>query len=124
MSTTAIDIAEYLQTQAIGTVGTNIFVGYLPDTPTTAIAIYDTAGRPSQIHEIDRPNFQVVVRDTSYLNAATKIQSIQALLQNLTNTTINGQFYADISNLQAPFSIGRDEEKRVEFRQNYVTIKR
>lgn len=122
--TTAMDIAAYLQTQAIGTVGTNIFYGYLPDAPDNAIAIYDTAGRPSQIHEIDRPNFQVVVRNTSYSSAATTIQSIQALLQNITNTTINGQFYVDISNLQSPFSAGYDVEKRVEFRQNYVTIKR
>lgn len=122
--TTAMDIAAYLQTQALGTVGTNIFYGFLPDTPDNAIAIYDTSGRPSELHEIDRPNFQVVVRNTSYANAASVIESIQALLQNVTNTTINSQFYASISNLQAPFSAGWDSEKRVEFKQNYVTIKR
>lgn len=122
--TTAMDIAAYLQTQAIGTLNTDLFIGFLPDAPDAAIAIYDTAGRPSEIHGIDRPNFQVVVRDTSYLNASTKIESIQTLLQNTTNTTINGTFYADISNLQSPFSAGYDVEKRVEFKQNYKTIKR
>lgn len=124
MTLTAEDMSAHLQTNGFGTEGTDIFIGYFPPNPDHAICVYDTAGRSSQIHGIDRPNFQVVVRDKSYSIAATTIQNIQTLLQNTTNTTINGTFYADISNLQSPFSAGRDVEERAEFKQNYVTIKR
>jgi len=121
---TAIDIAIYLEAQAIGTVGTDIFYGFLPDDPSNAIAVYDTSGRPSELHDIEQPNFQITVRNTSYVNASSTIDSIQAVLQNLTNTTINGTFYLNIQNLQAPFSAGWDVEERIEFKQNYTTQKR
>lgn len=121
---TAIDIAIYLEAQSFGTVGTDIFYGFLPDNPAHAIAVYDTSGRPSELHEIDQPNFQITVRDASYATAASTIESIQALLQNLTNTILNGVFYINIQNLQAPFSAGWDVEKRIEFKQNYTTQKR
>lgn len=124
---TAIDIALYLETNGFGTTAApspTIYTGYLPDTPDNCIAVYETAGRPSELHGIDQPNFQIVVRDTSYSSAATTIQNIQDLLQFTTNTTINGTFYLNISNLQAPFSTGRDSDLRVIFNQNYITQKR
>jgi hypothetical protein len=125
--TVAIDIAVYLALNGFGTTDAptpTIFTGYLPDTPDDCIAVYDTSGRPSEFHGIDQPNFQIVVRDSSYSSAATTIQSIQDLLQFTTNTTINGTFYLNISNLQSPFSTGRDEKGRIEFKQNYLTQKR
>jgi hypothetical protein len=67
------------------------------------------------------------VRDASYATASSTIESIQTVLQNLTNTTINGQFYMNINNLQAPFSAGWDGLEghgRIEFKQNYLTQKR
>jgi len=121
---TAIDIAIYLEAQAFGTVGTDIFYGYLPPDVTPAICIYDTSGRPSELHGIEQPNFQITVRNTSYASASSTIDSIQTLLQNLTNTILNGTFYINIQNLQAPFSAGWDVEKRIEFKQNYTTQKR
>jgi len=122
---TAIDIATYLQSHVFGTIGTDIFYGFLPDEPDHAICVYDTSGRPSELYGIDQPNFQITVRDASYATASSTIESIQSVLQYLTNTTINGTFYLNINNLQAPFSAGWDnEENRVEFKQNYITQKR
>jgi hypothetical protein len=125
--TTAVDIAIHLEDNAFGTTDApspTIFIGYLPDTPDDCIAVYDTPGRPSELHGLDQPNFQIVVRNSSYASAATIIKNIQDLLQFTTNTTINGTFYLNIYNLQSPFSAGRDEKSRVELKQNYVTQKR
>jgi hypothetical protein len=124
---TAIDIATYLQAHVFGTIGTDIFYGFLPDDPDNAICVFDTSGRPSEINGIDQPNFQITVRNTSYATASSTIESIQSVLQYLTNTTINGQFYMNINNLQAPFSAGWDGQEghgRIVFRQNYLTQKR
>lgn len=124
---TAMDIAQHLEDNGFGTTSAplpTIFIGYLPDTPDSCIAVYDSAGRPSELHGIDQPNFQIVVRDKSYSAASTIIENIQALLQFTTNTTINGTFYMNISNLQSPFSTGRDSDLRVIFNQNYITQKR
>lgn len=124
---TAVDIATYLQTNGFGFIGTDIYYGFLSDEPDHAICIYDTSGRPTELHGIKQPNFQIVVRDASYTTASTTIESIETLLQYLTNTTINGTFYLNINNLQAPFSTGWDKEGaegRVTLVQNYLTQKR
>ena len=126
---TAIDIATYLQVQGYGTVGTEIFYGFMPDDPNDAICVYETSGRPSELHRIDQPNFQIVVRRGSitnpgYLSCSITIESINTLLHNITNTVINGTFYININNLQAPFATGYGPEGRAEFKQNYTTQKR
>ena len=38
------DLAEYLEDQAVGTVGTDIFKGFMPPTPNSCVTIYDAGG--------------------------------------------------------------------------------
>lgn len=125
--TTAMDIAQHLADNGFGSItapSPTIFTGFLPDTPDACIVVYDTAGRASELHGLDRPNFQIVVRDPSYSSAATTIQNIQTLLQFTTNETINGTFYLNIFNLQSPFSEGKDDKGNSKLIQNYAVQKR
>jgi hypothetical protein len=44
----AMQMAKYLQTLGEGTIGTNIFVDYMPDQPHEALVIYDNGGNPTE----------------------------------------------------------------------------
>lgn len=88
------DIARYLQDSGVGTVGTDIFKSYLPDSPKSCVAVIDTGG-PEQDADInhDLCTFQVIVRNTSYTTGDTKIQLIKDSLHRVQNRTIGTGFY-------------------------------
>jgi hypothetical protein len=44
----AMQMAKYLQSLGEGTIGTNIFVDYMPDQPPEALVIYDNGGNPTE----------------------------------------------------------------------------
>lgn len=57
------DVGSYLQSTGIGTVGKNIFVGTMPDTPTNCLAIYSTGGpMPENNAPMLLPSFQILIR--------------------------------------------------------------
>ncbi len=120
----AKDIAEYLEDQLIGTVGTNIFVGRLPETPDTCIALYDYGGSPPDLcWEGDYPSLQVRVRDDDYLTGWTTANTIKTTLHNLTYQTIETHLYYHIRARHDPEYMGRDANDNVEFVINFEIIK-
>ena len=79
------DIAKFLETQAIGTVGTDIFVGLMPDSPSNCIAVYQYAGQKPQLGlDLEEQGLQVRVRNSSWATAMTKAKSIYDLLHEKT----------------------------------------
>lgn len=118
------DIATYLQTGGVGTVGTDLFKGELPPDPDNCVAIYEYAGQPPFVSvDIDRPGLQVRVRNKGYAQARAKIDQIYLLLHALANTTINGTRYLIVRAVQSPFSMGRDSNNLVELVQNFIIMK-
>jgi hypothetical protein len=108
------DIAEYLEDHAIGTAGTSIFVGYMPDAPAVCIALYEYAGKePYRTHDgtkIYRPGLQVVARGAvngEFSAVRSVLQSIEDHLDGLVNTTIEGTFYKSIFSTQSIAPMGR-----------------
>ena len=74
------EIGAYLATQNIGTVGTDIFLGLMPDQPDNCIALFEYAGSPPDLHwEGEYPRLQVRVRDKSYAAARAKIGGVAAV---------------------------------------------
>jgi hypothetical protein len=73
------DVAEYLEDQSAVTVGTNCFIGHLPDSPDLAAAVYD-AGGSTRPHGFDVPweehQLEIRVRGTSYSAASTLMATI------------------------------------------------
>ncbi len=80
------DIGTYLQTVGkIGTVGSNIFLGTMPDTPTNCLAIYDTGGpMPERNTPMFLPSFQILIRKErgDLANAAKLADYVFSLLDN------------------------------------------
>lgn len=127
------DITDYLSSGGIGTIGTNLFGGFMPDTPDVAVAVYESGGRPPDVAmgpsagavAMEWPSVQVVCRATAYdyAVARTKAHDAFKLLQGLPTRTINGTQYHWGMARQSPFLMGRDEAGRVLIACNYDIAK-
>jgi len=122
MATVLDDIAVHLQTQSLGTIGTNLFKGYMPDTPDVCVAIIELSGdnpidtmAPSLgTINIDRPALQILCRagQDDYSAARVKAEAAYRALHNLVDTTVNGIRYLNIDATRPPAPIDRDENSR------------
>lgn len=117
------DIAQHLHNNGIGVLGTSLFKSYLPESPNTCIAIFDTGGLEPDldITDIKNPTFQILVRDISYSLGKTKLDSIRTLLHGKSNTDlgVGGTNFFYIFAVAEGGHIGRDDNNRDEFSINF-----
>ena len=117
------DVAAYLQAQSVGTVGTDIFKGTLPDSPDNCVAVYETGGpAPQKYLPINKPTFQILVRNKSYALGRDKLEAVRTALHRKSNLSlVSGQTFAYyiLANSEGGH-IGRDEAGRDEFSINFV----
>ena len=117
------DIGQYLQSNAVGIVGTDIFYGYLPNSPDDCIVLFEYAGEPSEYaHDgssVEKPGLQVRVRNVSYSSGRSKIDQIKNVLNLITNRVVGETFYLSIIANQSPIGLGRDTQGRSEFVINF-----
>jgi hypothetical protein len=128
-------IAAHLQANGIGIVGTNIFKGFIPDSPDFAIGLHEYPGRPADkafgtTILIENARFQIIVRSdrenavaNAYTLARAKAETIQTLLDGVGNVTLTGVVYYYIQSLQPPFMLQRDENQRAIIATNYEANK-
>ena len=127
------EIGTYLAANGIGTVGTNLFKGFMPDLPDAVVVLYETGGlapyramrsAPGQ-PVATRPRLQVVCRNTQYEYAVAraKAQAVYVLLEGFGDQTLSGTRYLWIAAVQEPFMMGRDVTGRVQVAQNFDVVK-
>ena len=118
------DVAEYLEDQSAVTVGTNCFVGYMPDTPATCVAVYDAGGDysphgysvPWEEHQIE-----IRVRAASYSAAETLMTTILGHLNHKQALTFNGSLAVQwVKPIAPPALLERDEKRRYVFLGRFV----
>lgn len=128
------EIGTYLDAQlATLTIGTNLFLGQLPESPNTATALFHSpSGRPdftmgavdgtAQLPQFEWHRLQVVSRAantaTSYTDAETLIWSIYRQL-SLTNVTMTGVRYLLIEPVAVPAPLEEDKGGRISFVANF-----
>ena len=118
------EIGAYLATKGIGTVGTDIFLGLMPDQPDNCIALFEYAGSPPDLHwNGEYPGLQVRVRNKSYAAARTKIGEAMTALHGLHEQTLSGTRYLLIKARGSPEVLKRDNNNRVELFVNFEIIK-
>ena len=118
------EIGAYLATQNVGTVGTDIFLGLMPDQPDNCIALFEYAGSPPDLHwPGEYPGLQVRVRNKSYAAARTKIGEAMTALHGLHEQTLSGTRYLLIKARGSPEVLKRDNNNRVELFVNFEIIK-
>lgn len=112
---------SYLAAEGFGTVGTDLFLGFQPDSPANCITIYDTSPPvlpESQGLKVDQMTCQVLVRNDDYLQARDIIQAIHKGIVGFSGTM--GTFTVTMTYIdQAPASIGFDEKGRAEWSAHY-----
>lgn len=119
------EIAAYLATQSVGTVGTNIFIGIIPDSPDNCVALFEYGGSAPDLvgTYVERPNLQVRVRNTSYSTGRAKCASVITALHTLGETTLSGTRYLWVAAKQSPISLGVDAKERYEWSINFQVVK-
>jgi hypothetical protein len=110
------EIGAYLATQNVGTVGTDIFFGLMPDQPDNCMALFEYAGSPPDLHwNGEYPGLQVRVRNKSY--------EAMTALHGLHEQTLSGTRYLLIKARGSPEVLKRDNNNRVELFVNFEIIK-
>ena len=118
------EIGTYLATTSIGTVGTDIFLGLMPDEPDNCIALFEYAGSPPDLHwNGEYPGLQVRVRNKSYAAARAKIGEVRGKLHGLHEQKLSGTRYLLIKARGSPEILKRDNNNRVELFVNFEMIK-
>jgi len=119
------DLATYMQTNSIGTIGTTLFKGYMPDAANAGVAIFDTGGpEPDKYLPTKKPTFQVFVRAATYTAGKAKLDAVKALLHQVGNTTIGDTYFYYILAQSGGGHIGRNERGQDEFSINFICLTR
>ncbi len=124
------ELGAYLVAQGIGTLATDLFLGFLPDTPDDCVVLYEYGGLASE-HTFkatpgaawENPRVQIVARAKVYNTGRTKIENTYKKLDGLINTTMTGVRYLGIFAIQSPFFLDRDERGRNKFAFNAQVMK-
>lgn len=120
------DLGLYLQTEGLGTLGTNLFLGGLPvDAPNVTqvdevAALVETPGFPAQyVHtpagvSWEQPVVQPLVRGAPYDYATARdwAQDIFLALGRISNQTLSGTYYFWVVPLQSVWKLRDDDFHR------------
>ena len=127
------DIGSYLNSASISTqdltLGTNLILGRLPDTPATCVALIQTGGTPptdtfgTSFPPLETQGLQTLVRATAYATAEALAVDIFKSLTSVDNQTLTSTLYLNVEALQSPFALERDAQERLIMSCNYNVLK-
>ncbi len=105
-------------------IGTNAFVGFLPDAPANCIAIYDSGGGEQDSNvKLDTHSIQILGRNADYQTGYNLLNLIKANLQSIDPTTLDGESIVGIWVASNIAFLKRDDSGNSLFSSKYrVTI--
>jgi hypothetical protein len=114
-------LGTYLQTQGVGTLATNIFLGRMPDTPDACVVlIEDTGNGPMHVlgasaYAIQRPRVRAFTRAArnDYPAARTKAEAVRTALGAIRDTTLSGVTFLCVNTTSDLYPVMRDGDDRV-----------
>jgi hypothetical protein len=125
------EVAAYFVSKGLGTLGIDLFLNYMPETPDICGAIFRTGGSPPQggfgvpgvLHEMPgiQIRFRGVARDSTGPQA--KIEAAYRALAEVQGTTLSGTKYLMVRMSQSPFVLERDDRERVVWTVNALAEK-
>lgn len=123
-------LADKLTSASVATVGANLFIGLMPNTPDVCAALYEYAGSaPLEVMRdndatLERPSVQVMVRATrnDYPAARNLIENIRNTLTEITNETISGVTFLRVNQNSSINAVGTDENDRPLFTLSLMTV--
>lgn len=120
MATILESVGDYLVTHAYGTLGTNLFLGTLPESPDACVAVYESAGSPSGFTMgpggivFDYPMIQVICRAEreDYPTARDKAENIRNTLASVLESNISSVHIMRIEPMGGVNPLGVDGKYR------------
>lgn len=90
-------------------------VNNVDDSVLNTVAVMETSGfQPVRCHSttqdalvVDRPSFQIIVRNSSKASATTLIEQIIGVLDGIAGQEINGEHYISVLMASSPMYLGR-----------------
>ena len=114
MNPVTTDMASALS--SVATLGTDLFIGTMPDTPDQCTTLYDTGSWRESEYGIGlyHPNMQAIIRSAPnrYLAGYSLAESVRDTLLAVTPTTINSTFYGGCWCSSDILTLGQDERQR------------
>jgi hypothetical protein len=127
------DVGTYLAAATISTqdltLGTNLFLGRLPDAPDTCVGLIQTGGTaPTDVFGTSYPpletqGLQTLVRAASYATGEALAVDVFKSLSSVENATLTSTLYLKIEPNQSPFALERDGQERVVLSCNFNVVK-
>ncbi len=112
------------------TVGTNVFLSLLPETPDVCTALFEDRGSKGQytiggdgLPEWENLALQFIHRNTDYATGRTAADLIYRTLTAVANETINSDYYLRIEAVASPVLFERDDSRRVLFTCNFDVMR-
>jgi hypothetical protein len=128
MASPAADVALLLQNALVGTIGTNIYIGKLPDqndAPHKAIGVFDT-GSAYTNPKWQRDEFlvQILVRgpQQNYQEGYDFAEAAKGAVLGVQPQTLNGNYYAGFLLNGGINGLGTDQRDRHIFSLNFRVI--
>lgn len=106
------DIGTYLQTNSVGTLGTDVYYnGFSASSPNCIALFYQAGNKEEETASGDLtfryPELGIRVRNASDASAKQKIDSIHALLHDISNTLIGSTYFVSIEAIADPFFVSQ-----------------
>jgi hypothetical protein len=114
----ALLIAQYLETQGVGTLGTDLFIQTMPEQPVVGTVVVMTGGPVLVGNPTRFPSFQIQHRNTHVASALPKSQEIHNLFDNKWN--VLKEFPGRIVLVSEVGAAFKDDGGRVIFPLNYA----
>ena len=127
------DLGSYLNSASISTqdltLGTNLFLGRLPETPDSCVALVQTAGVAptdtfgTSFAPLENQGLQTLIRASSYATAEALAVDVYKSLTAVENATLTSTLYLKIEAQQSPFALTRDDQERQVMSCNFIVMK-
>ena len=118
-------LADYLETQSLGTKGTNLFIGMMPDNTSLSTVLFSYDGEIVETMKsgiaLYKPQLQVRVRGAKedYTTPYNRLLAIQTALSSIANQTLGGVTYLRVRPTSNVNSLGQDTNLRFDFTVNF-----
>ena len=125
------EIGDYLDANVGAlTLGTNLFLGRMPETPENAVAVYEPSSAPpsyslggSGVPDLERPRIQIHVRNTVYATGRSLAYTIWVAMNQIVSETLGTTYWLRVESVDSPHFLMRDANDRPIFNMNFQGLK-
>ena len=114
-------MVETLRLYLLDAITETVYIGYTPAEPDTCITLNQTAGFPPDAqHQYSSIGLQVLTRSNDYVTASELAHRVFSKFQSLSKSNSTIEQLVQILAQQNPYPLGKDEQSRFLFTQNFV----